>query len=88
MTPCTRPRRSPGPGAIGQNDLDDAATGSGESKRGDLIVEAAGFPEQSGEQVLVQGQLNEPLGRHCFKFAETCHTSGGICRCRSQQARA
>ncbi|HEX5621450.1 MAG TPA: MMPL family transporter [Solirubrobacteraceae bacterium] len=45
-----------GGGAIGQNDLDDAATGSGESKRGDMIVEAAGFPEQSGEQVLVQGK--------------------------------
>ena len=43
-------------GRIGQNDLDESATGSGESKRGDMIVEAAGFPEQSGEQVLVQGE--------------------------------
>jgi len=42
-------------GAVGQNDLDDAAAGSGESKRGDMIVEAAGFPDQSREQVLVQG---------------------------------
>jgi uncharacterized membrane protein YdfJ with MMPL/SSD domain len=41
--------------AIGQNDLDEAAAGSGESKRGDMIVKAAGFPETSGEQVLVQG---------------------------------
>jgi uncharacterized membrane protein YdfJ with MMPL/SSD domain len=43
-------------GKIGQNDLDESATGSGESKRGDMIVEAAGFPEQSGEQVLIQGK--------------------------------
>jgi uncharacterized membrane protein YdfJ with MMPL/SSD domain len=43
-------------GAVGQNDLDEAAAGSGESKRGDMIVEAAGFPEQSHEQVLVQGK--------------------------------
>jgi uncharacterized membrane protein YdfJ with MMPL/SSD domain len=42
-------------GRIGQNDLDESAAGSGESKRGDVIVEAAGFPERAGEQVLVQG---------------------------------
>jgi uncharacterized membrane protein YdfJ with MMPL/SSD domain len=41
---------------VGQNDLDEGARGNGESKRGDMIVEAAGFPEQSGEQVLVQGK--------------------------------
>src|SRR5262245_13215844 len=43
-------------GRIGQNDLDQSASGSGESKRGDMIVKAAGFPEQAGEQVLVQGR--------------------------------
>ncbi len=43
-------------GKIGLNDLADSAAGSGESKRGDMIVEAAGFPEQAGEQVLVQGE--------------------------------
>ncbi|HWM09274.1 MAG TPA: MMPL family transporter [Solirubrobacteraceae bacterium] len=43
-------------GKVGQNDVDESATGSGESKRGDMIVEAAGFPEQAGEQVLVQGE--------------------------------
>ncbi len=42
-------------GKVGQNDLDESATGSGESKRGDMIVKAAGFPDQAGEQVLVQG---------------------------------
>jgi uncharacterized membrane protein YdfJ with MMPL/SSD domain len=43
-------------GKIGQNDLDESATGSGEAKRGDMIVAAAGFPEQASEQVLVQGK--------------------------------
>src|SRR5215204_2908137 len=43
-------------GKVGQNDLDDSAAGSGESKRADMIVEAAGFPDQAGEQVLVQGK--------------------------------
>jgi uncharacterized membrane protein YdfJ with MMPL/SSD domain len=43
-------------GRIGPNDLDPSARGSGESKRGDMIVRAAGFPEQAGEQVLVQGK--------------------------------
>jgi len=42
-------------GKVGQNDLDDSARGSGESKRGDMIVDAAGFPHRTGEQVLVQG---------------------------------
>jgi RND superfamily putative drug exporter len=46
-------------GRIGMNALDEAAAGSGESKRGDMIVEAAGFPEQAGEQVLVQGAGGE-----------------------------
>ena len=45
-------------GKIGQNDLDESAAGSGESKRGDMIVKAAGFPERAGEQVLVQGRAS------------------------------
>ena len=43
-------------GKVGQSDIDDSASGNGESKRGDMIVEAAGFPDQAGEQVLVQGK--------------------------------
>src|SRR5215213_1036116 len=43
-------------GMVGQNDIDESASGNGESKRGDMIVEAAGFPDQAGEQVLVQGK--------------------------------
>src|ERR687896_1207038 len=42
-------------GRVGLNEIDESASGSGESKRGDMIVEAAGFPDQAGEQVLVQG---------------------------------
>jgi RND superfamily putative drug exporter len=42
-------------GKIGQNDLDESAAGSGESKRGDMIVKAA-FPDSAGEQVLVRGE--------------------------------
>jgi uncharacterized membrane protein YdfJ with MMPL/SSD domain len=47
-------------GKVGQNDLDDSARGSGESKRGDMIVKAAGFPDQAGERVLVQGKAGDP----------------------------
>jgi RND superfamily putative drug exporter len=43
-------------GKVGQNDLGDSARGSGESKRGDMIVAAAGFPDRTGERVLVQGK--------------------------------
>src|SRR3954467_7820341 len=43
-------------GKVGQNELDESASGNGDSKRGDMIVEAAGFPDQAGEQVLVQGR--------------------------------
>ena len=42
-------------GKVGQNTIDESAAGNGESKRGDMIVAAAGFPEQAGEQVLIQG---------------------------------
>ena len=42
-------------GRIGLSALDESASGSGESKRGDMMVEAAGFPQRAGEQVLVQG---------------------------------
>ena len=43
-------------GKVGLNDIDESAQGNGESKRGDMIVDAAGFPDQAGEQVLVQGK--------------------------------
>ena len=34
-----------------------SASGNGESKRGDMLIEAAGFPDQAGERVLVQGTI-------------------------------
>jgi uncharacterized membrane protein YdfJ with MMPL/SSD domain len=43
-------------GAVGQRNVADSAQGNGESKRGDMIVDAADYPDQSGEQVLVQGR--------------------------------
>jgi uncharacterized membrane protein YdfJ with MMPL/SSD domain len=43
-------------GKIGQKNLDPSATGNGESKRGDMIVADAGFPETIGERVLIQGK--------------------------------
>jgi uncharacterized membrane protein YdfJ with MMPL/SSD domain len=43
-------------GKVGQKNVSDAASGNGESKRGDLIVDAANFPDKSGEQVLIQGK--------------------------------
>jgi RND superfamily putative drug exporter len=43
-------------GKVGLNNIDESAQGSGESKRGDMTVQAADFPEQAGEQVLVQGK--------------------------------
>ncbi len=43
-------------GKVGTNELKDSALGNGESKRGDMIADAAGFPDETGEQVLVQGK--------------------------------
>src|SRR3712207_5789399 len=43
-------------GMVGQKNIDESASGNGESKRGDMIVEAANYPDETGEQVLVQGK--------------------------------
>jgi uncharacterized membrane protein YdfJ with MMPL/SSD domain len=43
-------------GSVGQKQLDASAMGNGESKRGELIIAAADFPEEVTEQVLVQGK--------------------------------
>jgi hypothetical protein len=34
-------------GSVGQNMIKDSASGNGESKRGDMIVDAAGFPDKA-----------------------------------------
>jgi uncharacterized membrane protein YdfJ with MMPL/SSD domain len=41
---------------VGQQNLKTAEMGNGDSKRAQLIVDAAGFPKTAGEQVLVQGK--------------------------------
>ena len=43
-------------GKIGQNQLKDSASGNGDSKRCAMIVDEAGFPEEIGERVLIQGK--------------------------------
>jgi uncharacterized membrane protein YdfJ with MMPL/SSD domain len=46
-------------GSVGQNMIKDSASGNGESKRGDMIVDAAGFPDKAAEQVLIQGKSTD-----------------------------
>jgi len=51
--------------AIGTRQLTDAQTGSGESARADVAIEAAGYPADVTESVLIQsrsGQLNTRQG--------------------------
>jgi uncharacterized membrane protein YdfJ with MMPL/SSD domain len=41
---------------VGQQELPAAEMGNGESKRAEMIVDAADFPHTAGEQVLIQGK--------------------------------
>jgi uncharacterized membrane protein YdfJ with MMPL/SSD domain len=41
---------------VGQQELPSAEMGNGDSKRGEMIIDKADFPETVGEQVLVQGK--------------------------------
>jgi uncharacterized membrane protein YdfJ with MMPL/SSD domain len=43
-------------GKVGQDQLKDSASGNGDSKRGAMIVDDAGFPQEIGERVLIQGK--------------------------------
>ena len=56
-------------GMVGQKKLSDEDMGNGESKRGDQIVEAAGFPEVTSESVLVQGKDGLTVKDPQFKAA-------------------
>ena len=49
-------------GSVGQNNTPASESGNGESKRGDMIVDAANYPERSNEQVLVQGRRDLAAG--------------------------
>src|SRR5829696_5448943 len=53
-------------GMVGQKQLADEDMGNGESKRADRIYEAAGFPDQSGESVLVQAKGDLKAGDQRF----------------------
>ena len=41
---------------VGQKELASSETGNGESKRAEMIIDAADFPHTAGEQVLIQGK--------------------------------
>jgi RND superfamily putative drug exporter len=56
-------------GMVGTKTLADEDLGNGESKRGDQIIEDAGFPDQSGETVLVQGRDRLAVGDPKFTAA-------------------
>jgi uncharacterized membrane protein YdfJ with MMPL/SSD domain len=43
-------------GNVGQKTLKASASGNGDSKRGAVIVDDAGYPQQVGERVLIQGK--------------------------------
>ena len=43
-------------GNVGQKNLEQAASGNGDSKRGSMIIDDAGFADTVGERVLVQGK--------------------------------
>ena len=43
-------------GKVGQQNLETSKMGNGESKRHDIIVDNAGFPDEVGERVLIQGK--------------------------------
>ena len=49
-------------GAVGQKTLTDVEMGNGESQRADRVIEEAGFPDQTGETVLVQGRKDLKVG--------------------------
>src|SRR5919112_1782230 len=56
-------------GMVGTKTLSDEDLGNGESKRADKIVEAADFPEQTGETILVQGKDGLKVGDAKFTAA-------------------
>jgi uncharacterized membrane protein YdfJ with MMPL/SSD domain len=43
-------------GSVGQQTLESSKMGNGESKQHDMMVDAAGYPTEIGERVLVQGK--------------------------------
>ncbi len=56
-------------GAVGVRNLADEDMGNGESRTADQAVAAAGFPEETGEQVLVQARGGERMASRDARFA-------------------
>jgi RND superfamily putative drug exporter len=56
-------------GMVGQQKLSDEDMGNGESQRADRIIDAAGFPDTTGETVLVQGKDGLKATDPAFKAA-------------------
>jgi uncharacterized membrane protein YdfJ with MMPL/SSD domain len=74
--------------AVGQRNVPDAATGNGESKRADLIVDAADFPDRSTEQVLIQGAggIENPTVRAAVRnVTGRLQRIGGVSRIRTPE---
>jgi uncharacterized membrane protein YdfJ with MMPL/SSD domain len=56
-------------GAVGTSTLTDEDQGNGQSQAADRAIAAAGFPDQAGEQVLVQGRGEVRAGDPTFRAA-------------------
>jgi RND superfamily putative drug exporter len=56
-------------GMVGQRTIAEEDYGNGQSKVADQAIAAAGFPEEAGEQVLVQGKGSVKVGDPAFTAA-------------------
>ena len=70
-------------GKVGTKEIPLSESGNGESKRGDMVVEAADFPDETGEQVLVQGkgsiEAGDPLVTAAVKdVVQRLETTKGV----------
>ena len=74
-------------GMVGQKTLADEDMGNGESKQADQIVEAAGFPDQTGESVLVQGKGDVEGRRPAYTAPSTTSSRSSSRRSTSTRSR-
>jgi uncharacterized membrane protein YdfJ with MMPL/SSD domain len=56
-------------GKVGNNELPESQGGNGDSNRAEMLIDAADFPEQTGEQVLIQGKGSIKAGDPQVKAA-------------------
>ena len=57
--------------SIGTTMLKDSEVGSGDSQKAEQIIENAGFPDQAGELVIVQGEQGQKADNPAFRQAVT-----------------